>query len=375
MASVRANILATMAKQRSATDIAPEEKATAIPATSAPIGRERIKVLVLIFLVVQNSSAALLMRHSRSAAVAHQWNPQTGVIMQELMKGVTCVVLCFREGGFKAAFADRGQFLRTGIPALLYLVQNNMQYVAVSYLDAPTYAVLYQLKILTTGILSVMMLGKKLSMFQWLALGALTGGVSLVTLSQMRPWSSVGGTNGATPSSFTSMFPGLMAVLVAAMVSGLAGVYFEKILKTSHVTLWARNLQMAVYSVVIGIGGLILGADFSTVRESGFFYGYTLSAWLAVANNAFGGLLIAVVIKYADNIMKNFSQGLSIIFTAITSCIFFNSSVNTLFVLGGSLVIYSILLYGNVMQPLPRVVVSAIQCKCLPSWRDRHRTS
>merc|ERR1719356_1624437 len=102
------------------------------------------------------------------------------------------------------------------------------------------------------------MLGKRLSMLQWMALGALTAGVSLVTLSQMQPSSSAGGTNGAWTSSVTSIVPGIVAVLIAAMVSGLAGVYFEKILKTSQVSLWARNLQMAVYSVVIGIGGLVL---------------------------------------------------------------------------------------------------------------------
>ena len=38
--------------------------------------------------------------------------------------------------------------------------------------------------------------------------------------------------------------------------------------------------------------------------EKGFFYGYDLFVVYLVALNATGGLLVAVVVKYADNILK-----------------------------------------------------------------------
>ena len=40
-------------------------------------------------------------------------------------------------------------------------------------------------------------------------------------------------------------------------------------------------------------------------------------AWAVVVNQAFGGLLIAVVMKYADNIVKGFATSIAIIVSTV----------------------------------------------------------
>ncbi len=73
-----------------------------------------------------------------------------------------------------------GETMKLLIPSGLYTLQNNLLFVALSNLDAATYQVTYQLKILTTALFSVLMLGKKLDMFKWVSLIVLMAGVSLV---------------------------------------------------------------------------------------------------------------------------------------------------------------------------------------------------
>ena len=47
-----------------------------------------------------------------------------------------------------------------------------------------------------------------------------------------------------------STLVGLMAVLTMSLSSGFAGVYFEKILKASTQSLWAKNAQMGEWRQV-----------------------------------------------------------------------------------------------------------------------------
>ena len=70
--------------------------------------------------------------------------------------------------------------LKLSIPSGLYTIQNNLLFISLSNLDAATYQVTYQLKILTTALFSVLMLGKKLDALKWISLVLLMSGVSLV---------------------------------------------------------------------------------------------------------------------------------------------------------------------------------------------------
>eukprot|EP00063_Salmo_salar_P050257 XP_014025092.1 PREDICTED: UDP-N-acetylglucosamine transporter-like isoform X2 [Salmo salar] len=161
--------------------------------------------------------------------------------------------------------------------------------------------------------LPVCMLGRRLGVYQWLSLLILMAGVALVQW----PSESLGDTEKEQMSE-GSQFVGVVAVLVACCSSGFAGVYFERILKETKQSVWVRNIQLGMFGLVFGLMGMF-AYDGERVRESGMFKGYNTITWTVVALQALGGLVIAAVIKYADNILKGFATSLSIILSTLIS--------------------------------------------------------
>jgi UDP-sugar transporter A1/2/3 len=60
---------------------------------------------------------------------------------------------------------------------------------------------------------------------------------------------------------------GLVAVFAACMISGLAGVYFEKVLKTSSASLWTRNVQLSFFSLFPALFVGVLWKDGTEVLD------------------------------------------------------------------------------------------------------------
>uniref|UniRef100_A0A8D2DM21 Solute carrier family 35 member A2 n=1 Tax=Sciurus vulgaris TaxID=55149 RepID=A0A8D2DM21_SCIVU len=236
--------------------------------------------------------------------------------------------------------------LKLAVPSLIYTLQNNLQYVAISNLPAATFQVTYQLKILTTALFSVLMLNRSLSRLQWASLLLLFTGVAIVQAQQA-------GGGGPRPLD-QNPGAGLAAVVASCLSSGFAGVYFEKILKGSSGSVWLRNLQLGLFGTALGLVGL-WWAEGTAVARRGFFFGYTPAVWGVVLNQAFGGLLVAVVVKYADNILKGFATSLSIVLSTVASIRLFGFHLDPLFALGAGLVIGAVYLYS-----LPRGAVKAI---------------
>ncbi|GMT08047.1 hypothetical protein PENTCL1PPCAC_30221, partial [Pristionchus entomophagus] len=138
---------------------------------------------------------------------------------------------------------------------------------------------------------------------------------------------------------------GLLCIVIACILSGFAGVYFEKILKGS-VSLWMRNIQLALFAVPSSLIS-VYAQDGVFVMSNGLLYGFDGVVWLTTFWYGIGGLSVAVCIKYADNIAKNFATSVAIILSTIGSVFIFSFSPSFIFVSGASLAILSIFMYSS----------------------------
>jgi UDP-sugar transporter A1/2/3 len=318
------------------------------------------KQLSLVVLVVQNSTLVLMMRYSRIVQKPGQtmYIASTAVFLAEVLKIIACLIVMRHQQGTWDRFSNMvkreilgkpGETLKMLIPSGLYALQNNLLYVALSNLEAATFQVTYQMKIMSTAVFSVALLGRSLTRDKWFALLLLMIGVTLVQSQSMSSSSS------STSSTTTKVdeiilapqnpFIGLMAVITSCISSGFAGCYFEKILKTSDTSMWVRNIQLGISGALFSLVGMI-AYDIQPIMEGGLLQGYNWLTWVVVCNQALGGLLVAIVVKYADNILKGFATSLSIIVSGVISIYLFNFQPSGVFIIGAFIVMSSSYLYG-----------------------------
>ncbi|KAF9991953.1 hypothetical protein BGZ79_003715 [Entomortierella chlamydospora] len=371
-----------------------------------------MKHLSLLILLLQNSTLVLMMRYSRVNVDPDQpmYLASTAVFFAEIVKLLTClIILTYKTSSItrtaqivnKEIIQQPQEILKMLIPSGLYALQNNLLYIALSNLEAATFQVTYQMKILSTAVFSVMMLNRRLSSQKWFALCLLMVGVTMVQLQNVgtsRSGSSSGGGSSNISSSIVmaeddpkdelileegeildaaavvsenvseeanqseedyfgpvqNPFIGLIAVLTSCVSSGFAGCYFEKILKGAEADMWVRSLQLGLSGALFSF--LAMFYDRQRIMEGGLFQGYSIMTWVVVVNQALGGLLVAVVVKYADNILKGFATSLSIIISGIISVYFFDFEPSLQFQFGTMIVILSTYLYGRPEAPIPAFI-------------------
>lgn len=273
----------------------------------------------------------------------------TTVLLSEVSKLCISLVLLIKEHRsvtgmirdvYHNVLCNPTDTLKMCVPSIIYALQNNLAFVALSNLDAATYQITYQLKIITTAMFMVVMIGKKINPKQWLAIVLLFGGVAMVQVESAQ---------AKGDEKHYNYTKGLAAIIVSCLCSGFAGVYFEKVLKGTETTLWIRNVQMYLFGILSGLVA-VFTKDYHNVMEHGFLYGYNVYVFVIVGMASIGGLYTSIVVKYLDNIIKGFSTAVSIIMAALGSFLLFQKFFGYLFIGGSVLVMAAIYLYS---LPMP----------------------
>ena len=183
--------------------------------TSTSDSNKFYKYLSLLLLLSQNILLALAIRYSKiNASKTKKSTYLTSVVIlfSEILKFVVChlLVLLFQAGGSLSQYASQlnedfiqkpMDFLRISVPGGLFTIQNNLTFLALSYMDAGSFQVMSQLKILTTCLMSYLMLNTKLDKYKWTSIFLLLIGVVIIEVDFF-----IGRTNIASMNLISNYF-------------------------------------------------------------------------------------------------------------------------------------------------------------------------
>jgi len=331
--------------------------ASAAPSDKPEVTRS-LKYFVIVLLVLQNALTAILARNSRlpPANGGQLYLGSVAVFVAELIKLPICLGLIAKDmGGFRPmlqklwtqVIVEWRSTLQMGVPALCYCLQNALFFVALSRLSATSYQLWSQSKTLFTALFFVTYLGRELRKQQWIALLLLSVGVGIVQYTEAAMKGGAAAAAGAAAAGSGGMFVavGVGAVLASSVLSGFANVYFEKVVKTQQdVTIWMRNVQLGLFSLPQAAS--LMASDRAIIAASGPLVGFSPLVWSVVLLKALGGLLVAAVVKYADNVLKTYATAIAIVVTFAAGCLGTRTMPTLGFVQGFLMVIASIFLYN-----------------------------
>jgi len=335
-----------------------------------------IYIGVCAMLTLQNSSYTLLRRYGHGV-LKEAATSQSILAVGEMMKALFCMYMVMRSRASREAKETGEVEMREeppnsmlqvakrlaltsapmAVPAVIFLAMNLLSFVALHRISASAFTLIQQSKLIATAVLSRVVLEKRLSTARWRALFVLLCAV-LIICFETRPsqrlaaqCDSAGASSSrdpvadaATPESSAmraaEYVVGVSAVTLEAILSGFSNVYFERVLKSTSLSLWERNVQLAGYSLCIYV-------PMALWEHGSLLYGWSSLTWVIAFLGALGGILIGLVISYMDSITKNLALSVAIVLTACVDHLCFDGPMTLNIVSAAAIIITSIVSYSS----------------------------
>lgn len=341
----------------------------------------RMALISMFLLVTQGTVTTILLKISRS----RPGTPYLGsiiVILVELTKLAACSLMQLRETATEArrtgaplGAAVRQEFQMIAarsrpmaLPAGLFVCQQLLIIVAATNLDVVAFQIFNQsFKVVPTALFAFWLLGQRLEAVQWGSIPVLALGVIMVTLNN---GDGGGGKVKAAAESgahLSSWFIGMLACSATGLSSAFAGVYFEQYVKGSNAaSLAVRNIQLGMYGVPLSTG-YALAWDWRALQAGGALQGFDSLTWVVIVLSACGGLVVGSVVKYCDNVVKNFALAVSVILTTLAAIPVFGQWPTPAFLLGVVFVLLSLAMYSKNVR-LPNAQRLRLRLQELRKW-------
>lgn len=235
-----------------------------------------------------------------------------------------------------------------------YAAQNLLYFVCLGHISAAGYQVLSQSKLIFTAMLMRVLLGKRFTTNQTLALTMLVVGAVATQVAESSSVSLGIGGNALLGCGLT---------VLSALLSALPNVFYERLLKKKEgQSEWAVNIQLTSWILFwillntlvstgriaassYGAGGWSVVAAWSACVAS--VDGFTPMVWFICFLKTLNCVIIPACLKYGDNILYGYAKPVSIILTCMSTAAITSSLPPPMMFVGIAMVLGSMALYGK----------------------------
>jgi len=297
----------------------------------------------------------------------------TVIFVQEAIKFTFAMFMLIVSGGFRSAvqgWSIYSWIKIAALPAGLYTVQNTAALMAYQHLDGITFNVLNQTKTLSAALCCYLIMGRKQSNLQIVALVMLLVSAliieHIVSLDVILPFVTKQGISSSTPTtnmtfsqssiSHKHLTHGVLPVLLASFLSGLAGAISQKNLQSSCGSgeKGGRNpylfsAELCIASLLLLLISMIFSDDGAQIQQYGFFHHWTPETLIPIVTNAIGGIVVGLVTKYAGSVQKGFALIFGMLLTGLIQSGLEGNPVTKEELIGG--LVASVSLYLHATHP------------------------
>eukprot|EP00042_Codosiga_hollandica_P045896 m.473397 g.473397 ORF g.473397 m.473397 type:complete len:317 (+) comp57121_c0_seq2:180-1130(+) len=267
------------------------------------------------------------------------------VAITELVKMIACLGMMVYQQGFYIVHGSK----LFAVPAILYMINNNLFLYALNYTTPPVWTLLIQTRIILTALVYRFIMGRRISTPKWWSLIGLTAGIVIAQLPQ--------GQVGASLS--------LTAILLALLASAISvsnSVYVEHLLKSAPGSFMEQQVQLYAYGFVASVAWWLVtlqsSMNFSVLESVQRAFHDLVSQesrvilaliWLTILISGIGGLFVAAIMKRLDNLVKIFVGAIATICIGLFADMLFPDKFNLSlqFFVGNFVVLLSTVAYST----------------------------
>eukprot|EP01062_Namystynia_karyoxenos_P074445 TRINITY_DN71330_c0_g1_i1.p1 TRINITY_DN71330_c0_g1~~TRINITY_DN71330_c0_g1_i1.p1 ORF type:complete len:389 (+),score=101.94 TRINITY_DN71330_c0_g1_i1:77-1168(+) len=266
------------------------------------------------------SSSSIVATLTKSAGGAYAYNPVAATLSTHTLKLAVSLLALRAQGRWPERLPAPGEVLPFAVPGIVYLIDDNLVFLALYWLRPSEFALFANARILTTAAFSRVLLNRRISGPQWSALTSLMLGLVVARLGAVQ----------RSGDNLHGLNPGHFVLAIICVVGALGNVYCEKLLKAEPGdSLHLQNCKLYVFSVTFNAIACV-----SYGKRSGapmLFGGWTAAVVALVIINAAVGLTNSVIFKFLDNLVKVQAAAGAVILTVVASALVFGSEPSPAF--------------------------------------------